>query len=255
MNRMIRRGVVFTLSLVFFAGTARAWKISDLEAEVAALKSRISQVEEREDKYRKEVEDAKQATQDQVLQVRKDQADQKLEIDGLKQKVGQMEETLKDLSEKMTSLEAQVQAQAQARETAEPASETKESGPGTDIYNLALDYYKKGKYDIARAQFEAFLKANPNDPYSDNAQFWMGETYFQEKNFKYAINEYVKVQEKYPKGNKVPAALYKIGLCFSYLGKKPEAEAMYKQVMESYPASEESAKAKGQLEKLGQKSK
>ncbi len=256
MSRIIRTGLVLAVGLVLIASSARAWKISDLEAEIAALKSRIGQVEEREEKYRKQVDAAKQASQDQVMQVRKDQADLKLEIERLKSQMDQLQETVGDLNQKITALETQVQSQAQtlaqqsATAQAEPTSETKESGPGTDIYNLALDYFKKGKYDIARDQFQAFLSANPKDSYSDNAQFWIGETYFQQKNFKYAINEYAKVSEKYPKANKVPASLYKIGVCFESLGKKPEAQALYKQVMDAYPNSDEAAKAKDKLDKL-----
>jgi len=256
MSGILRTGVVFALGLVFISGTAKAWKISDLETEVAALKSRMGELEQREEKYRKEVEDVKKDSTDQVLQIRKDQADLKVEMDGMKQRLVQIEERVKQLSEQMTELQNKVQAQAEAaaqqasQATAEPASETKESGQGADIYNQALDNFNKKKYDIARAQFQAFLKTSPNDPYADNAQFWIGESYFQQKDYKRAIIEYDTVREKYPKGNKVPAALYKIGLCFDYLGKKPEAEAIYKELIESYPSAEEVSKAKAQLEKL-----
>jgi len=256
MSRIGIKGLVLLAGVIFLASEAHAWKISDLEAEVAALKSRMDELEQREEKYRKEVEDVKKDSTEQILQVRKDQADLKVEIDAVKQKLNQIDEVLKQLSEQMTEIQNKLQAQEQAlaqqagQASAEPSSETKESGAGADLYNQALDNFNKKKYDVARAQFEAFLKANPNDSYSDNAQFWIGETYFQEKNYKYAINEYMKVQENFPKGNKVPAALYKIGLCFELMGKKPEAIAMYKQLIESYPSSEESAKAKIQIEKL-----
>ncbi len=261
MNRWLKRGMVLAFAMVLTSGPARAWKISDLEAEVAALKSRMDQLEQREEKYRKEVEDNKKEQQDQNLQIRKDQADLKLQLDGLTQRLTQLEEAVREMNDKVTALDQKVSAQMEAAAQqnaappAEPSSETKESGLGADIYNQALESFKNQKYDVARAQFQAFLKANPNDPYSDNAQFWIGETYYQEKNYKYAINEYVQVSDKYPKGNKVPAALYKIGLCFEQLKKIPEASAMYKQLVESFPDSEEAAKAKGQLEKLNKTAK
>ena len=261
MNRWLKRAMVSAFLLALVSGPARAWKIADLETEVAALKSRMDELEQREEKYRKEVDDAKKQQQDSNLQIRKDQADLKAELEELKQQVTSLEEMLRELSDKLTALDQKASANSDALASlqnppaAEPASETKEAGVGADIYNQALDSFKAKKYEVARAQFEAFLKANPNDPYSDNALFWIGETYYSEKNYKYAINEYARVQEKYPQGNKVPAALYKIGLCFEQLKKIPEASAMYKQLIEAFPASEEAAKAKGQLEKLSSKTK
>lgn len=259
MKQGISKRWILVLGLCFIASSASARKINDLENELIVLKTRMDALEEREEKYRKEVLEVKKETADQVMQVRKDQADLRVEIDAMKQKLTQMEELIKQLSYQMSELEQKLQAQEQAQlagqTTAEPTSETKESGQGASLYNQALDNFNKKKYDVARAQFEAFLKANPKDPYSDNAQFWIGETYFQEKNYKYAITEYLKVQENYPNGNKVPAALYKIGLCFEMLGKKTEAQAMYKQLIANYPNSEEAQKAKAQLEKLSKQEK
>ena len=53
------------------------------------------------------------------------------------------------------------------------------------------------------------IQNHPKSSNADNAQFWIGETYYKEKWYEKAILEYQKVIEKYPSGNKAPAALLK----------------------------------------------
>jgi tetratricopeptide (TPR) repeat protein len=52
--------------------------------------------------------------------------------------------------------------------------------------------YQKGDHEGARRKFEAFLKQYPNTELSDNAQFWIGETYYGKKDYEKAILEYEK---------------------------------------------------------------
>jgi tol-pal system protein YbgF len=85
---------------------------------------------------------------------------------------------------------------------------------------------------------------------SDNAQFWVGKTYYQKKDFEKAILEYEKVIVKYPEGDKVSAALFKQALAFSDLGDKTNARNLLKRVIERYPQSDQADMAKKRLEAL-----
>ncbi|MFQ5486070.1 MAG: tetratricopeptide repeat protein, partial [Desulfobacterales bacterium] len=73
----------------------------------------------------------------------------------------------------------------------------------------------------------------------DNAQFWIGDTYYREKWFEKAILEYQKVIENYPKGNKVPASLLKQGFAFFNIGDKANARLILKELIKKYPQSNE----------------
>jgi TolA-binding protein len=78
---------------------------------------------------------------------------------------------------------------------------------------------------------------------SDNAQFWIGETYYQKKDFEKAIT-------KYPEGDKVSAALFKQALAFNELGDKSSARNLLRRVMERYPQSDQADMAKKRLKAL-----
>jgi tol-pal system protein YbgF len=126
-------------------------------------------------------------------------------------------------------------------------------GPTTgmgQIYKEAYETYLKGDIEGARRRFEAFLKQYPNTDLSDNAQFWIGETYYVKKDYEKAILEYEKVVAKYPEGDKVPAALFKQALAFSELGDKTNAKNILRRVIERYPQSEQADLAKKRLETI-----
>jgi len=117
-----------------------------------------------------------------------------------------------------------------------------------DIYKEAYETFQKGDFEMARKKFEAFLKQYPNTELSDNAQYWIGETYYLKKDFEKAILEYEKVILKYPNSDKIPAALLKQGLAFLELGDKKNGRSTLKRVIQNYPQSEQAEIAKKRLE-------
>ena len=102
-------------------------------------------------------------------------------------------------------------------------------------YMAAYDGFREGRYENARTDFQNFLKQYPNTEYSDNAQFWIGECYYSQKNYDKAILEYDKVAKNYPTGDKVPYALLKQGLSFLNLGNKTSASLILQQLIKDYP--------------------
>jgi tol-pal system protein YbgF len=126
-------------------------------------------------------------------------------------------------------------------------------GPTTgmgEIYKDAYETYLKGDTEGARRKFEAFLKQYPNTDLSDNAQFWIGETYFGKKDYERAVLEYEKVMVKYPEGDKVPSALFKQALAFLELGDKTNARNLLRRVIERYPQSDQADLARKRLETI-----
>lgn len=114
-------------------------------------------------------------------------------------------------------------------------------------YNLAKRYLDEGDLERAREGFKGFLAKYPSSKNADNAQFWIGETYYRERWYEKAIDEYSKVEEKYPNGNKVRAALLKMGYAFAALGDKGSAKMLFKQLVAKYPDSSEAEVANKKL--------
>jgi tol-pal system protein YbgF len=115
------------------------------------------------------------------------------------------------------------------------------------LYAAAYETFKEGNYDKARTEFENFLKLHPRTEYSGNAQFWIGECYYHERQYEKAILEYEKVVTNFPEGNKVPYALLKQGLSFEQLGDKASARLFLQQVIRDYPNTNQAGVARSKL--------
>ena len=115
------------------------------------------------------------------------------------------------------------------------------------VYAAAKEAFDQEDFPGARRGFQAFIDAFPKSKNADNAQFWIGETYYREKWYEKAILEYQKVIEKYPAGNKVRASLLKQGLSFFNIGDKANARLILKELISKYPQSDEAALAEKKL--------
>jgi tol-pal system protein YbgF len=119
-----------------------------------------------------------------------------------------------------------------------------------ELYNRAKQALDQGSMAQARRGFEELLQRYPNSASADNAQFWIGETFFREKAYEKAILEYQKVIEKYPKGNKVPAALLKQGHAFLALGDKVNSRLIFEELVRKFPHSAEAKLASDKLKEI-----
>jgi len=107
------------------------------------------------------------------------------------------------------------------------------------LYAQGKKAFDSEDFGGARGAFETLLKKFPQSDQADNAQFWIGETYYRENWYEKAILEYQKVIENFPKGNKVPAALLKQGMAFIELGDKENAQLIFKDLIDRFPRSTE----------------
>jgi len=120
----------------------------------------------------------------------------------------------------------------------------------SSLYAAAYQLFKSGNYTKAREAFQSFLAAYPTGEYSDNAQFWIGECYFYEKQYEKAILEYDNVTKKFPSSNKVPHALLKQGLSFLSLGDKASARLLLQQIIKDYPNTTQAKTARAKLQQI-----
>jgi tol-pal system protein YbgF len=148
-------------------------------------------------------------------------------------------------------------APARAQPTAAPApavvparTQEERRPPAKELYDGALALFRAGKYDDAEVSFLKFLNFYPSHDYSDNAYYWIGESRFERKDLAGAVEAFVAVLEKYPEGNKVPDAMFKLGLTYVELGRAEEAKATLRELVATYPRSEPAQKARARLMQL-----
>jgi tol-pal system protein YbgF len=122
------------------------------------------------------------------------------------------------------------------------------NGDAAAEYRVAVELVKAGKHDEALAALRAFIARYPRHDYADNAQYWLGEAYYAQRDYVRALTEFRAVIEVYPRGNKVPDALLKVGYCYQAMGQAEKAHAVLEQVVTRYPKSEPAALAAKRLE-------
>jgi len=116
-----------------------------------------------------------------------------------------------------------------------------------ELYSLGKQALDKDNFQGARKIFQELISQYPQSRTVDNAQFWLGETYYREKLYEQAILEYQTVIEKYPNGNKTRAALLKQGFAFFNIGDKANSRLILQELVNKYPDSDEAKIAKGKL--------
>lgn len=140
-----------------------------------------------------------------------------------------------------------------------PSSSTGSSGEGAlsresqevqDEYKIGLRAFQEQQFDKAIPQFRSFQRKYPNSEMADDAQYWIGESYFNQKDYNRAILEFNDVL-KYRKGDKLPAALLRQAQAFIEIGDKTDARLILQKLLNDHPGSEQAREAKDRLQALG----
>lgn len=123
-----------------------------------------------------------------------------------------------------------------------------ESDPAVaDLYRKAFNAYREGRYGEAILDFEEFLRGNPNHEYADNAQYWIGESYYSQSEYEQAVVEFNRVLERYPREAKASDALLKIGMAYVQLGQPERSRVFWERLVNQYPHSEAAREAQKRL--------
>jgi tol-pal system protein YbgF len=151
-----------------------------------------------------------------------------------------------DTNRHFTALEGRLEKFEKYLEEQTKAAAAKPENPDT-LYREGLGLYKSGDFQKAREVFSRFIEQFPTHEMTDNARYWLGETYYSEKKYDQAILEFQEVIKNFPGKEKVPAAMLKQGMAFKELGDVKNARYLYKKLVEDFPATEEAKTAKVKL--------
>lgn len=117
-------------------------------------------------------------------------------------------------------------------------------------YDEALTLLRQGEFHRAAREFAAFLQKSPHSAFAANAQYWLGECYYGQRQFQQAIDEFERVFAFYPDSNKVPASLLKIAYSHLELQQLSMARSVFQQLVRTHPQSPEARKAYGRLQEV-----
>ena len=105
----------------------------------------------------------------------------------------------------------------------------------SDIYKHAYNMLIQENFLEAEKYFNIFIGENPKDPLASNAYYWLGETFYVQKQFQKAAISFAKGYQQFPKGNKALDQLFKLSLTFINLGKNEDACASFSKLELEFP--------------------
>jgi tol-pal system protein YbgF len=124
--------------------------------------------------------------------------------------------------------------------------------PSADtLYSNGLRDITSGKYDLARSEFQDYLRYYGETDLASNAQFYLGEIAYSQKNYEQAVGEYDKVLTNYPKSFKLAPARLKKGMALIELSQKASGVRELREVVKRFPGTEEERRARAKLKELG----
>jgi tol-pal system protein YbgF len=185
-------------------------------------------------------------------------------LEEIKSRLGKLNQQLVDLQNTVQALDAKISTGAPGAATpgtnpgaaasATGASSPTASGPAPSadtLYSNGLRDITSGKYDLARSEFQDYLKYYGDTDLASNAQFYLGEIAYSQKNYDQAVTEYNKVLTNYPKSFKLAPARLKKGMALLSLGQKASGIRELREVVSRFPGTEEERRARARLKELG----
>ena len=115
-------------------------------------------------------------------------------------------------------------------------------------YEFATSFLKVGDYNTAERAFNEFVIINPEHNLAGNAQYWYAETFRIRQLYTDAASAYLEGYQKYPKSNKAPINLLKLGVSLVQIGEKDQGCLMITGVKEQYPDANQSVLQKAKYE-------
>ena len=115
-------------------------------------------------------------------------------------------------------------------------------------YEAAFGLLREGRYQQAIDAFQDFLYSYPSSNLGDDAQYWLGEAYYINRDFDKAKAALLAVGTNYPQSDKLPDTLLRLGFVYEELGDRGRAREVWQRLVQSYPDSQAAGVAQRRLQ-------
>ena len=220
----------------------------------------------------KALDDMALSVTDQAAVNRQSFADSRLLVDAVANNIRVLREKVDDTNVRISSFSQEIEAlrvsiprfpvtvddsevtESEGEQVSAPSPEpVLPTNPGISpqrLYDNAWADYSTGQWSLAIAGFDTYIKTFPRSDLTDDAQFYIGETHYNDGRFANAVLAYDEVIVNYSEGDAVPEAQYKKGLALDRLGDTDQARETFQTVLDSFPDSRMAALALQALNRL-----
>lgn len=263
----------YILIATLLAGCASTGAVDTVNRDLDLTKSRMLSLE----KEFNNVKESEKSLKNDFALLRKADADLHVVVDGVKSDMQILSAKLddavqtgrrpaeelnryrEDSDRRLVALEDRiVKLHAAVDELSKRLSDSMASGAAINsgevkadaLYLKGLESFKANDMAGARASLVQFLEKHSGHELTPNARYWIGETYYGEKNYEQAILEFQEVIKQYPKNEKASAAMLKQALSFRALKDIKSARYVLNRLVKEYPKSDDAKKARTVLKEL-----
>lgn len=143
--------------------------------------------------------------------------------------------------------------EAQTETSVAPESPSKDAGVENEAsaFRSAYKVFLNGNYDRASVEFQRFIKNYPSTTLTPQAYYYLGESFYVQKQYDPAKQALQQVVSNYPSSKYRSHALYKLGHIMLETDQRAKAQELWNKIIQDYPDSPESTQAKEQLKKSG----
>ena len=241
-------------------------------AQLRRIQAQLSQIQSSHAALKKVLDELTVASAAQQDSLRKTLADGNVALERLEQDLSVLSARVDETNGRLGNLQQELVSIKQNQqplllppvETADGEGETPSGSPEelppplvvaagpsvTDIYNQARIDYTQGRYALAISGFQDVLATDPSGDLADNAHYWVGESYFAQRQYERAIDSFDTVVRDYPGSNKRSDAYLKKAMALENMDRRSEAMLMYELVIEQFPRTQHERIARSRLEGL-----
>ena len=244
--------------------TRHLLKLSDIESQFQELTNRFEEINFKLDKLSSRLSKVQADNQLRFQQLENKTVNYKLENNAISSNVQNEENILPGSSEPQdlgaisykdneTKLEDQETVSIDATSTVvtEQFEAEEKILPDTTPekqYEFSTSFLKVGDYNTAERAFREFVITNPNHDLAGSAQYWYAETFRIRQLYTDAASAYLEGYQKYPKSEKAPVNLLKLGVSLVQIGEKDQGCLMITGVKKQYPEANQSVLQKAKYE-------
>lgn len=222
-------------ALLLTVGCAQEEALRRVEHEVGDLKIQVNRLRLEVEEQNRKAESERAAQQESRAEERRFRAD-------LGESLRQVQDATRTLGGRLN----EVARRPAARPTPEPQGD---NGEERAWQALMMDY-NQGKYDLAAASFEAYLKAQPPANRVADAQFFLGLSHFNLKTYDKAMGAFDRIIREHGQSERLVAAMLKKAQCQLHMKLKAAAVKGFRDIVDKFPGTPEARAAQEELAEL-----
>lgn len=242
---MRARSVALAVLGLVLAGCATREHVERLHVDLATVRVELGSLREAHDQHARETANLLgelRALEPRVRHVGAAVADVSESVRRLGERLEGLETTLREFRAEVAARAAAPPPPPPERPREPPRSDAAEAA-----YETALGTFRAREHGQAVLELLDFLAKYPKHPLAASAQYWIGEAYYLQHDYRQALAEFQKVLAYGGTNGPVAEALLKIGLCYARLREPGRAQEAWRRLVREFPESEAAARARALL--------